>query len=230
MSKIIECINLTKVYRKGDIITKVFENIELNISRGDFIAIMGTSGVGKSTLISILGLLDTNFEGEYYFNQRDVRKMNDDQLSEHRNQDIGFIFQDFNLIDEYTVRENVLLPHLYNHQQQESTNIERLAQQMGMYEKLDAYPKNLSGGQKQRVAIMRALIHNPKLIIADEPTGALDEMTRNEILNILVTLHKEGRTILLVTHDLEVAKCSTKILELKAGTLSEKLGIQHAKI
>ncbi|MDM8328599.1 ATP-binding cassette domain-containing protein, partial [Staphylococcus felis] len=152
------------------------------------------------------------------------KEMNDDELSEYRNNYIGFIFQNFNLIDEYNVKENILLPFLYTSRKSSANKINELAKKMNIFDKLSEYPPNLSGGQKQRVAIMRALINQPQVIIADEPTGALDEETRDEILDILVQLNKEGKTIILVTHDPKVANKSSKILEIKEGQLMEKLG------
>lgn len=227
MNAIIECIGLKKDYRNGAESNRVLHHIDLTIQEGEFISIMGTSGVGKSTLINILGLLDSDYEGEYQFNGTHVNTMSDDELSEYRNNYIGFIFQHFNLIDEYKVRENIELPFLYSKHKIDFKKIEQLAQRLGVVEKLNDYPQNLSGGQKQRVAIIRALINNPKLIIADEPTGALDVQTRDEILNVLVQLNNEGKTIILVTHDPEVAHYSSKILEIKDGKLIEKLGTKR---
>ncbi|XBQ96791.1 ABC transporter ATP-binding protein [Staphylococcus felis] len=220
----IECTNLKKIYQNGETENKVLNNINLIVEQGDFISIMGTSGVGKSTLINILGLIDSDFEGAYRFNHAAVKEMNDDELSEYRNNYIGFIFQNFNLIDEYNVKENILLPFLYTSRKSSANKINELAKKMNIFDKLSEYPPNLSGGQKQRVAIMRALINQPQVIIADEPTGSLDEETRDEILDILVQLNKEGKTIILVTHDPKVANKSSKILEIKEGQLMEKLG------
>ncbi|MFO3702152.1 ABC transporter ATP-binding protein [Staphylococcus felis] len=224
MQRIIECTNLKKIYQNGETENKVLNNINLIVEQGDFISIMGTSGVGKSTLINILGLIDSDFEGAYRFNHAAVKEMNDDELSEYRNNYIGFIFQNFNLIDEYNVKENILLPFLYTSRKSSANKINELAKKMNIFDKLSEYPPNLSGGQKQRVAIMRALINQPQVIIADEPTGSLDEETRDEILDILVQLNKEGKTIILVTHDPKVANKSSKILEIKEGQLMEKLG------
>lgn len=224
MQSIIECSNLKKIYQNGETENKVLNNINLIVEQGDFISIMGTSGVGKSTLINILGLIDSDFEGAYRFNHAVVKEMNDDELSEYRNNYIGFIFQNFNLIDEYNVKENILLPFLYTSRKSSANKINELAKKMNIFDKLSEYPPNLSGGQKQRVAIMRALINQPQVIIADEPTGSLDEETRDEILDILVQLNKEGKTIILVTHDPKVANKSSKILEIKEGQLMEKLG------
>ncbi|WP_202974386.1 ABC transporter ATP-binding protein [Staphylococcus felis] len=224
MQRIIECSNLKKIYQNGETENKVLNNINLIVEQGDFISIMGTSGVGKSTLINILGLIDSDFEGAYRFNHAVVKEMNDDELSEYRNNYIGFIFQNFNLIDEYNVKENILLPFLYTSRKSSANKINELAKKMNIFDKLSEYPPNLSGGQKQRVAIMRALINQPQVIIADEPTGSLDEETRDEILDILVQLNKEGKTIILVTHDPKVANKSSKILEIKEGQLMEKLG------
>ena len=181
---------------------------------------MGPSGSGKSTLINILGLLDSEFRGEYKLNGEIIKSLNEDQHATLRNNDIGFVFQQFHLIDEYTVRENILLSFLYSEKKANLKYIENLVEDLGLVEKLNEYPNNLSGGQKQRVALIRALAHKPKFLIADEPTGALDEESRDEILQILQNLNNSGTTIIIVTHDEFVANCSKTRYKMRNGHLT----------
>ena len=181
---------------------------------------MGPSGSGKSTLINILGLLDSEFRGEYKLNGEIIKSLNEDQHATLRNNDIGFVFQQFHLIDEYTVRENILLSFLYSEKKANLKYIESLVEDLGLVDKLNEYPNNLSGGQKQRVALIRALAHKPKFLIADEPTGALDEESRDEILQILQNLNNSGTTIIIVTHDEFVANCSKTRYKMRNGHLT----------
>ena len=196
------------------------KNICKSFKQGDFISIMGPSGSGKSTLINILGLLDSDFRGEYKLNGEIIKSLNEDQHATLRNNDIGFVFQQFHLIDEYTVRENILLSFLYSEKKANLKYIESLVEDLGLVEKLNEYPNNLSGGQKQRVALIRALAHKPKFLIADEPTGALDEESRDEILQILQNLNNSGTTIIIVTHDEFVANCSKTRYKMRNGHLT----------
>ena len=196
------------------------KNINLIVKQGDFISIMGPSGSGKSTLINILGLLDSEFRGEYKLNGEIIKSLNEDQHATLRNNDIGFVFQQFHLIDEYTVRENILLSFLYSEKKANLKYIESLVEDLGLVDKLNEYPNNLSGGQKQRVALIRALAHKPKFLIADEPTGALDEESRDEILQILQNLNNSGTTIIIVTHDEFVANCSKTRYKMRNGHLT----------
>ncbi|SUK16665.1 ABC transporter ATP-binding protein [Staphylococcus agnetis] len=218
---LISCKNLKKTFNKGTLDQIVLNNLNLNIEKGEFVSIIGTSGSGKSTLVHILGLLDANFSGEYLFDSKCVKAMSDDELSQHRNSSVGFVFQQYNLIDSYNVTENIQLPFLYSLSKLDLDKMYQLAKQLNMIDKLNDFPSNLSGGQKQRVAIIRALMINPKIIIADEPTGSLDVQSTNEILNIFKKLNQEGITIILVTHDPEVAKYSSRILEMRNGKLIE---------
>lgn len=178
----LELKNICKSFNQGEFKNSVLKDINLIVKQGDFISIMGPSGSGKSTLINILGLLDSDFRGEYKLNGEIIKSLNEDQHATLRNNDIGFVFQQFHLIDEYTVRENILLSFLYSEKKANLKYIENLVEDLGLVEKLNEYPNNLSGGQKQRVALIRALAHKPKFLIADEPTGALDEESRDEIL------------------------------------------------
>jgi len=218
---IIQLKNITKVYKVGDIETTVLKGVSLTVYKGDFIAIMGASGSGKTTLMNIIGCLDTPTSGEYYLLGKDVSKLDDDQLAEIRNKYIGFVFQQFFLIPYLTALENVLVPAIYSGEsikQKEKRAVE-LLQLLGIGDKKDNKPSQLSGGQQQRVAIARALINDPELILADEPTGALDSKTAKDIMEIFVNLNKKGKTIILITHDPQVASYSKKIIKIQDGKL-----------
>lgn len=216
----LELKNICKSFNQGEFKNSVLKNINLIVKQGDFISIMGPSGSGKSTLINILGLLDSEFRGEYKLNGEIIKSLNEDQHATLRNNDIGFVFQHFHLIDEYTVRENILLSFLYSEKKANLKYIESLVENLGLVDKLNEYPNNLSGGQKQRVALIRALAHKPKFLIADEPTGALDEESRDEILQILQNLNNSGTTIIIVTHDEFVANCSKTRYKMRNGHLT----------
>ena len=216
----LELKNICKSFNQGEFKNSVLKDINLIVKQGDFISIMGPSGSGKSTLINILGLLDSEFRGEYKLNGEIIKSLNEDQHATLRNNDIGFVFQQFHLIDEYTVRENILLSFLYSEKKANLKYIESLVEDLGFVYKLNEYPNNLSGGQKQRVALIRALAHKPKFLIADEPTGALDEESRDEILQILQNLNNSGTTIIIVTHDEFVANCSKTRYKMRNGHLT----------
>ena len=216
----LELKNICKSFNQGEFKNSVLKDINLIVKQGDFISIMGPSGSGKSTLINILGLLDSDFRGEYKLNGEIIKSLNEDQHATLRNNDIGFVFQQFHLIDEYTVRENILLSFLYSEKKANLKYIESLVEDLGLVDKLNEYPNNLSGGQKQRVALIRALAHKPKFLIADEPTGALDEESRDEILQILQNLNNSGTTIIIVTHDEFVANCSKTRYKMRNGHLT----------
>lgn len=216
----LELKNICKSFNQGEFKNSVLKNINLIVKQRDFISIMGPSGSGKSTLINILGLLDSEFRGEYKLNGEIIKSLNEDQHATLRNNDIGFVFQQFHLIDEYTVRENILLSFLYSEKKANLKYIESLVEDLGLVDKLNEYPNNLSGGQKQRVALIRALAHKPKFLIADEPTGALDEESRDEILQILQNLNNSGTTIIIVTHDEFVANCSKTRYKMRNGHLT----------
>lgn len=216
----LELKNICKSFNQGEFKNSVLKNINLIVKQGDFISIMGPSGSGKSTLINILGLLDSEFRGEYKLNGEIIKSLNEDQHATLRNNDIDFVFQQFHLIDEYTVRENILLSFLYSEKKANLKYIESLVEDLGLVDKLNEYPNNLSGGQKQRVALIRALAHKPKFLIADEPTGALDEESRDEILQILQNLNNSGTTIIIVTHDEFVANCSKTRYKMRNGHLT----------
>ncbi|MEB7725423.1 ABC transporter ATP-binding protein [Mammaliicoccus fleurettii] len=219
MKRVIKLNHITKNYIVGKKTLNILKGISLDVYKGDFVSIVGKSGSGKSTLLNIIGLLDADYSGEYLLEEKAIDKTSDLQQSKLRNQKIGFIFQNFNLIDEYTMLENIYLPFLYSDQKINKEYIQYLIKNLNLEQQINEYACNLSGGQKQRVAIIRALANKPNLIIADEPTGSLDEKNRNLILNILRYIHQEGMTIILVTHDPTVAQLSSKKYVMKDGLL-----------
>ncbi|MEB8067457.1 ABC transporter ATP-binding protein [Mammaliicoccus fleurettii] len=219
MKRVIKLNHITKNYIVGKKTLNILKGISLDVYKGDFVSIVGKSGSGKSTLLNIIGLLDADYSGEYLLEENAIDKTSDLQQSKLRNQKIGFIFQNFNLIDEYTMLENIYLPFLYSDQKINKEYIQYLIKKLNLEQQINEYACNLSGGQKQRVAIIRALANKPNIIIADEPTGSLDEKNRNLILNILRDIHQEGMTIILVTHDPTVAQLSNKKYVMKDGLL-----------
>lgn len=214
---------INKYYISGEERLHALKNVDLEISKGEFLAIIGPSGSGKSTMIKILGLLDKEFQGNYSLNGEEIKTLNDDLLSKLRNKSIGFVFQDFNLIDGLTIKENIELPMLYMGSGTKKTKhrVEELLEKVNLKDKIDKYPKQLSGGQQQRISIIRSLVNNPDIIIADEPTGALDSKTSEEIIEIFKELNKEGITIILITHDTNVAKKAKRIVKIFDGELME---------
>ncbi|MEG2291256.1 MAG: ABC transporter ATP-binding protein [Clostridium sp.] len=221
MKNIVKLNNINKFYTRGDSSLHVLKNINLTVNRGEYIAILGASGSGKSTLMNIMGCMDTLDNGEYFINDIEVNKCNDDELSKIRNENIGFIFQKYNLIGQYTVLQNVIMPLLIRGMTRaEATKVaEESIKMVGLLDRIEHKPNELSGGQQQRVAIARALVTKPALLLADEPTGALDSSTGKEILELFKSLNDAGNTIIMITHDLKVAKSSKKILNLDDGVL-----------
>ena len=221
MSKIIQIEQLTKIYHLGKVRVEALRGVSFEINTGDFVSIMGPSGSGKSTLMHIIGCLDYPTGGKYFLSGQDVSKLNDNQLALFRNQKIGFVFQEFNLLPKATILRNVELPLTYNNTH--SKNIKQLAAQaleeVGLGNRLKHRPNEISGGQKQRVAIARALVNRPSIILADEPTGNLDSKTGQDIMNIIKKLHDDGNTIILVTHEPEIAQYSQRVLHLKDGVI-----------
>ncbi|WP_462413181.1 ABC transporter ATP-binding protein [Neobacillus sp. Marseille-QA0830] len=218
----IQLSNLDKEYFVEGEKISVLKNINLNIAKGEFIAIMGRSGSGKSTLLNILGLLDNDYHGVFLLEGRDITKQSDKEISKLRNHMIGFVFQKFNLLDRYTIYENLQLPLLYsNHFISRKRDILLSLDQVGIKDKANKYPAQLSGGQLQRAAIARAIINNPELIIADEPTGALDSKTSEEIMRIFKRIHENGTTIILVTHDQKIADYAEKTIFLSDGIITQ---------
>jgi len=218
-------VDLHKYYDLGTVLVKALRGVSLDIPYGDFLSIMGSSGSGKSTLLNLLGALDRPTKGEYYLGGQDVSKLNDDELSSARNTLIGFIFQSFNLIPQYTVLENIEVPLLYRPGYPPITSVDQdrcvaVAEKVGLGQRLDHRPYQLSGGQQQRVAIARALINDPAIIMADEPTGNLDSKTGEEIMTMLKELNAEGRTIIMVTHEPDVAEQSKRQIFMKDGVIA----------
>jgi len=203
----------------------VLKGIDLEIGQGEFVSIMGSSGSGKSTLLNILGILDTYDQGEYYLNGKLVKNMSETKAAKYRNETLGFIFQSFNLISFKNAMENVALPLYYqgvSRKKRNKTALEYL-ERMGLLEWAGHMPSELSGGQKQRVAIARALISKPKIILADEPTGALDTQTSYEVMEILKEIHQDGITIIIVTHEHDIAAMTEKIIRLRDGNIGEMI-------
>ena len=210
-----------KTYRMGDLVVPVLRGIDLTILRGDYIAIMGASGSGKSTLMNILGCLEQPSEGHYYFDARDITKIADDERTDLRNYRIGFVFQQFNLLPRLTALQNVMLPMVYAGyaRGERRQRAQRMLVDVGLADRMANLPSQLSGGQQQRVAIARALVNQPDLVLADEPTGALDSRTGEEVMDLVSGLHQLGITIVLVTHDSGVAARTQRIIRLQDGQI-----------
>ncbi|NCU28767.1 MAG: ABC transporter ATP-binding protein [Candidatus Moranbacteria bacterium] len=217
---LIELKNIFKSYDNGGVVTSVLHGVNLEVKEGEFIAIMGPSGSGKSTLMHIIGFLDRQTKGKYFFDGLDTAKLNDDELAHIRNERIGFVFQSFNLLPRTTVLDNVILPLFYSNIK---TGLEKKAKEalkaVGLEDRMQHLSNQISGGQKQRVAIARALICDPKVIFADEPTGNLDSKSGSTVMNILERLNDEGRTVILVTHDEEVALHAKRIVTIRDGEI-----------
>jgi ABC-type lipoprotein export system ATPase subunit len=228
----INLINVSKTYILGEDIIKAVDNATLSIKKGEYVSILGTSGSGKSTLMHMIGLLDRPTSGKILINKKDISKINDDNLSTLRNTFVGFVFQQFNLINKLTVLENVMLPAIYYKGSLASKSelsfnpkerAMKLLTQFGMKDRVNFYPNKISGGQQQRVAIARSLIMSPDLILADEPTGNLDSKTGDEILDILESLNKKtGVTVVIVTHEKEVANRTRRKIYIKDGKVVNK--------
>lgn len=220
----IELINISKTYYTEGKETPVLHDINLKIEEGEFVAIMAPSGTGKTTLLNIIGTLDKPTGGKYYFKGKDLTTLKDDELSNLRNKSIGFVFQLFNLLNRINVLENVLLPLLYSdpYPKNAKERAIKLLKSVGLEDRIYFKPNALSGGQQQRVAIARALINDPDLLLADEPTGNLDSKASGEILEIFKEINKRGKTIIVVTHEIEVAKAASRIVTLKDGKILNK--------
>ena len=219
MNQIIKIENIIKNYYVGTVVVRALRSVSLNIEENEYVAIMGPSGSGKSTLMNVLGCLDTPTEGSYILNGNDVSKMEDNELAEIRNSEIGFIFQTFNLLPRYNALENVTLPLIYAGKSK-SERIERAKEvlaNVGLADRMDHKPNELSGGQRQRVAFARALVNKPSIILADEPTGNLDSKTSRDIMNLLDDIHDLGNTVILVTHEEDIALRAKRIIRLMDG-------------
>jgi len=217
-------INITNIKRDfvlGSETIYVLKGIDLQINKGEYVALMGPSGSGKSTLMNILGCLDTPTSGTYILNGKDVSKMQDDDLAEIRNKEIGFVFQTFNLLPRTTALDNVALPMIYAGYSKSERNIRatEVLKQVGLDDRMDHQPNQLSGGQRQRVAVARALVNKPSIILADEPTGNLDTKTSIEIMGLIEEIHQKGNTIILVTHEEDIAKHAHRIVRMRDGAV-----------
>lgn len=220
----IELKNIKKTYVTGEFEFQALKGINLSIQPNDYIALMGSSGSGKSTLMNIIGALDVPSSGEYKLRDKYIHELDDNQISEFRNEEIGFVFQTFNLLPKLSALENVALPLLYANgieKEQRNKQAKEMLELVGLGDKLSNKPNEMSGGQRQRVAIARALVNKPSLILADEPTGNLDSKTSASIMELFENLHKNGQTIILVTHEKEISEYAQKTIVLKDGVIIE---------
>lgn len=217
----IEVKNLSKVFKKESLEVQVLNDVSLSVQKGEFVSIMAPSGMGKSTLLNILGCLDKPSAGTYTLDGVPVQGMDDDELSKTRNEKIGFVFQSFHLLPRMTAWENVILPLIYSDSDGDlKDRALKVLDSVGLADRVDHLPRELSGGQQQRVAIARSLINKPRIVLADEPTGNLDSASGQEIMRIFRELHASGTTLVIVTHDLEVARQTDRIVEMKDGRIS----------
>ncbi|HEX2959823.1 MAG TPA: ABC transporter ATP-binding protein [Chitinispirillaceae bacterium] len=222
MPELISITNLSKVYAMGDIEVHALRSVNLKINQGEFVAIMGMSGSGKSSLMNIIGCLDLPSAGEYFFLSRRMNTCTRNELAEIRNRSIGFVFQNFSLLARTTALENVELPMLYCRERRGENPVDiakTSLKKVGLGERMHHLPNQLSGGQQQRVAIARAIVNDPPLILADEPTGALDTGTSIEVMNLFTSLHKAGKTIILVTHEIEIAQFAERLITMRDGCI-----------
>lgn len=224
MDKIVKLSNIDKSYHVGESTLQVLKQVSVNVEKGDFLAILGASGSGKSTLMNIIGCMDTADDGSYFLDDIEVTTCNDAQLTRLRNEKIGFVFQKYHLIPQYTILQNVILPLLIRGQSRRDAIpiAEEMIRMVGLEERLNHRPNELSGGQQQRVAIARALVTTPALLLADEPTGALDSQTSTEILSLFGRLNDMGNTIIMITHDQNVARYSKRVVYLNDGVLGNE--------
>ncbi|PIR73551.1 MAG: macrolide ABC transporter ATP-binding protein [Candidatus Moranbacteria bacterium CG10_big_fil_rev_8_21_14_0_10_35_21] len=231
MSDLIQVKNLCKTYGEGESATKAVCGANFSIQKGEFVAIMGPSGSGKSTLMQMLGFLDRPSEGEYFFEGKDILHFSDDELAKIRNEKVGFIFQSFNLLPRTTVSENVELPLLYDEkrlsQEENEKKVLEALKSVSMEHRAEYSPNQLSGGEKQRVSIARALINNPAIIFADEPTGNLDSKSGIQVMEILDDLNEEGHTIILVTHETQTAQYAKRIISMKDGQIISDVNVEN---
>ncbi len=221
MKEVIQCENLARHYIVGTQEVKALRSVSTVINKGEYVAIMGPSGSGKSTFMNIIGCLDTPSKGEYILNGTNVSQLSEDELAVIRNQEIGFVFQTFNLLPRYTSLENVMLPLVYGGTVK-SDRIKKATEvlgSVGLSDRVDHRPNELSGGQRQRVAVARALVNNPSIILADEPTGNLDSKTSVDIMNLFAEIHAKGNTIILVTHEEDIAMYAHRIIRLRDGLI-----------
>ncbi|MDF1575737.1 MAG: ABC transporter ATP-binding protein [Bacteroidales bacterium] len=223
METIISLDKIVKNYYIGSITVEALRSVDIDIKKNEYVAIMGPSGSGKSTLMNLVGALDTPTSGEYILNGTDVSKMDDNRLAEIRNMEIGFIFQIFNLLPRYTALENVMLPLIYAGvpKSERSARATQTLTEVGLADRMDHKPNELSGGQRQRVAVARALVNDPSIILADEPTGNLDSKTSVDIMELFGHIHRRGNTIILVTHEEDIARYAHRIIRLLDGKIDK---------
>jgi putative ABC transport system ATP-binding protein len=230
MPAIAEVIDLVKNYYLESVVVRALRGVTLSFEEGDFVALMGPSGSGKSTLLNLLGCLDRPTSGQYFLGEEDVANLDDDQLSEARSRYLGFIFQSYNLLSQYTVVENIEIPLLYQGTRLTDATRERcyeLAELVGLGDRLDHRPMQLSGGQQQRVAIARSLVNDPHVILADEPTGNLDSRTSEEIMQLLTDLNQAGKTIIMVTHENDIAAWARRVVRMRDGHIETDERNEH---
>ncbi len=218
-NQVIAIDNITKFYHVGTETVKALQGVSISINRGEYVAIMGPSGSGKSTLMNMIGALDTPTGGQYVLNGTDVSRLSDDSLAEIRNKEIGFVFQTFNLLPRYTALENAMLPLIYaGFPKSERIKLgEEVMEKVGLTDRMQHKPNEMSGGQRQRVAVARALVNKPSIILADEPTGNLDSKTSVDIMRLFDEIHKAGNTIIVVTHEEDIAQHAHRIIRLRDG-------------
>jgi putative ABC transport system ATP-binding protein len=231
MEEVIQLENITRFYQVGTVTVKALQGISLSVHQNEFVALMGPSGSGKSTLMNIIGCLDTATSGRYILNHQNVSGLTDNQLAEIRNNEIGFVFQTFNLLPRSTALENVTLPQIYAGAGKKirEQRAREVLEQVDLSDRMNHKPNELSGGQRQRVAIARALVNNPSILLADEPTGNLDSKTSIEIMALLEKLHAEGNTIILVTHEEDIARHAHRVIKLRDGLVQDDSPNQNIK-
>ncbi|HDQ22935.1 MAG TPA: ABC transporter ATP-binding protein [Candidatus Uhrbacteria bacterium] len=224
---LIKLINICKEYANEEVVTKVLFDINLELQKGEFVAIMGPSGSGKSTLMHIMGFLEKPTSGEYYYKGKKISDLTEDELAGIRNQEVGFIFQAFNLLQRTSVYDNVRLPLVYSDKNIGDEAVEKAIKSVGLYHRKDNLSNQLSGGEKQRVAIARSLVNQPEIIFADEPTGNLDSKSGKQIMEILQSLNEEGKTIVLVTHEKYTAEHARRIIKIIDGKIVDDFKVKH---
>jgi putative ABC transport system ATP-binding protein len=221
MEPVIKLDKIVKNYKVGTQVVRALRSVSLTINKGEYVAIMGASGSGKSTMMNVIGCLDTPTSGFYELNKKDVSNMTDDELAEIRNKEIGFVFQTFNLLPRNTALENVMLPLIYAgiKKQERIAKAEKILTEVGLADRMEHKPNELSGGQRQRVAVARALINDPSILLADEPTGNLDSKISEEIMQLFAEIHRKGNTLVVVTHEEDIALHAHRIIRLKDGEI-----------
>jgi len=227
--ELIKINNISKTYGANDAKVNAIRDVSLTINEGELVAIVGQSGSGKSTLLNIIGCIDKPTAGEYFLGGNNIQDSREKELARNRNKLIGFVLQYFRLVNSYTVYENIELPLIYAKSKNKKEKILDILKKLDILEKKDKLPSELSGGQNQRVAIARALVNNPKLILADEPTGALDKDTSKQVMEILLQLNKEGKTVIIVTHDENISKQCDRIIRIEDGYIGDDFRYEKTK-